>query len=109
MKKNFKIIKIREKILKNYGPPFIVAEVGINHNGNLKKAFKMIDVAKKAGCDAVKFQTFKADEIVADKKLNFSYISQGKKVTESMNAMFKRYELADQDWKKISSYCKKKK
>ena len=67
MKNNF--FKIKNKILKNFGKPFITAEVGINHNGSIKKALKMIDVAKQSGCDAVKFQTFKADEIVQDQKI----------------------------------------
>ena len=40
--------------------PYIVAEVGINHNGDLDRAIEMIHLAKSAGCDAVKFQTFKA-------------------------------------------------
>ena len=40
--------------------PYIIAEVGINHNGNLKTALEMIEVAKNSGADAVKFQTFKA-------------------------------------------------
>ena len=43
-------------------PPYCIAEVGINHNGSLDQAKKMIEVAKQAGADAVKFQTFKADE-----------------------------------------------
>ena len=90
MEKN--TIKIKNKILQNFGRPFIVAEVGVNHNGELKKAIKMIDVAKEAGCDAVKFQTFKAKEIVKEKKLKYRYISQGV-INESMNKMFKRYEL----------------
>jgi hypothetical protein len=46
--------------------PFVVAEVGINHNGELARALEMIHVAKDAGCDAVKFQTFKATEFVSD-------------------------------------------
>jgi sialic acid synthase SpsE len=107
MKNNF--LKIRNKILKNFGRPFITAEVGVNHNGNLKTALKMIDLAKKSGCDAVKFQTFKADEIVQDKKLKFKYISKNKIIHESMNAMFKRYELKEKDWKTIYNYCLKKK
>jgi len=106
MKKNS--IKIKNKILQNFGRPFVVAEVGVNHNGELKKAIKMIDVAKKAGCDAVKFQTFKANEIVKEKKLKYKYISQGKVVNESMNKMFKRYELSKESWVKIVNYCKKK-
>ena len=104
-----KKIKIGKYTLKNYGEPFIVGEVGVNHNGDLKKAIKMIDVAKDAGCHAVKFQTFKADEIVEDKKLNFTYFSKGKKIKENMNKMFKRYELKNNDWKIISNYCRNKK
>ena len=75
------MIEINNYELKNYGKPFIVAEVGINHNGELSKAFKMIEVAKHSGVDAVKFQTFKADEFCGDKTQMFTYQSQGKKVT----------------------------
>ena len=74
-----KIIKIGPYKIQNFNKPFIVAEVGINHNGNLKTALKMINVAKNSGCHAVKFQTFKAEEIVQDRSLMFSYFSQGKK------------------------------
>jgi len=73
-------------------PAFIIAEVGINHNGSIDLAMKMIGVAKKAGADAVKFQTFKATEFVGDKSQQFTYRSQGRQVTESMQAMFQRYE-----------------
>ena len=103
-----KTFKIGSFKIKNFYNPFIVAEVGINHNGNIKTAFKMIDVAKKSGCHAVKFQTFKAKEIVQDKNLKFTYFSQGKKIKESMYEMFKRYELNEKSWIKISNYCKKK-
>ncbi|MBX7148444.1 N-acetylneuraminate synthase family protein [bacterium] len=96
-----------KKILKNYSTPFIAAEVGINHNGSLEKAFKMIDVAKAAGVDAVKFQTFKAREFVTDKKQTYTYYSQGKKVTESMLAMFERYEFNETQWVKIKKKCDK--
>ena len=53
------------KINKN-SEPFIIAEAGINHNGNIGKALEMIHVAKNAGADAIKFQAFKASGIVAD-------------------------------------------
>ena len=104
-----KIIKIGPYKIQNFNKPFIVAEIGINHNGNLKTALKMINVAKNSGCHAVKFQTFKAEEIVQDRSLMFSYFSQGKKITESMYKMFKRYELDEKCWSTISRYCKKKK
>ena len=86
-------------------PPFIVAEAGINHNGELEKAYKMIEIAKSAGADAVKFQTFKAEEFVGDPRLTYTYKSQGKEITESMLEMFKRYEFSRNDWLEIKKKC----
>ena len=87
------MIKIKNHLLSNYGQPFIVAEAGINHNGELDLAFKMIEVAKKSGVNAIKFQTYKTEEVCGDKKQMFTYQSQGKEITESMFEMFKRYEF----------------
>jgi N,N'-diacetyllegionaminate synthase len=100
-------VKIGNRELKTGGEPFIVAEVGINHNGELSKALEMIEVAKEAGVDAVKFQTFKASEFVSDAEQMFTYSSQGKQVTESMLAMFSRYELRIEDWAKIKEKCER--
>lgn len=86
--------------------PFIIAEVGINHNGCLAKAKEMIDVAKAANVDAVKFQTFKAVEFCGDPDQMFTYRSQGKEITESMLEMFSRYEFDDVEWKELAEYCK---
>jgi N,N'-diacetyllegionaminate synthase len=86
-------------------PAFIIAEVGINHNGLLDTAVEMIGVAKRAGADAVKFQTFKASEFVADRAQQFTYQSQGREVTESMLAMFERYELPIDAWARIKTEC----
>jgi len=49
----------------SYNKTFIIAEAGVNHNGSLDRAIQMIDVAVAAGADAVKFQTFKAEKIIA--------------------------------------------
>ncbi len=87
--------------------PFIVAEVGINHNGELDRALAMIAVAKSSGCDAVKFQTFRADEFVGDPAQMFTYQSQGKSVTESMLEMFRRYELPRSAWSVLKAECDK--
>ena len=78
-----KKIKIGNHLFTHNSSPFIVAEVGINHNGDLEKACEMIKVAKDVGCNSVKFQTFKASELIEDRELTYTYKSQGKEVTES--------------------------
>lgn len=88
---------------------FIIAEIGINHNGDLDTAKKMIDAAKACGVDAVKFQTFNTEEFISDRTQTYTYYSEGKKVTESMFEMFKRYEFTENQWVEVLDYCKKKK
>jgi N,N'-diacetyllegionaminate synthase len=89
-------------------PCFIIAEAGINHNGNIKLAKEMIDVAKACGVDAVKFQTFKAEDFISDPTLTYTYFSQDREVTESMLEMFKRYQFDKNEWYEIANYCKAK-
>lgn len=91
----------------NGHPPFIVAEAGINHNGELAKALEMVRVAKAAGVDAIKFQTFKAEEFVGDPAQTYTYRSQGREVTESMLEMFRRYELPREAWFALKTECER--
>lgn len=84
---------------------FIIAEIGINHNGDLSLAKKTIKAAKDCGVDAVKFQTFKAEEFIGDPNLTYTYESQGKEITESQIEMFKRYEFSKEDWLEIINFC----
>jgi sialic acid synthase SpsE len=98
-------VKTADYLRKNDKPPFIIAEAGINHNGELEKAYQMIEVAKNAGADCIKFQTFKADEFVGDPDQTYTYLSQGKEITESMLEMFKRYEFKKNDWSLIKKKC----
>lgn len=74
-------------------PPYIVAEIGVNHDGRLDQARAMISAAAQAGADAAKFQTFQAAEFMADRDLTYEYEAGGERVRESMYAMFKRLEL----------------
>ena len=104
-----KTIKIDNYKIGNNYPPFIIAEAGINHNGDVDKALKMIDIAKASGSTAIKFQTFKAEELVADPNLNYTYTSQGKQITESMLEMFKRHEFSKEQWLKIKQKCDQEK
>jgi N,N'-diacetyllegionaminate synthase len=99
------MIKIGNKEISNGSKPYIVAEVGINHNGDIDKAFSMIEIAKKSGCDAVKFQTFSVEELILDPELTYTFKSQGKETTESMIDLFTKYELKEDDWFKIKEKC----
>ena len=98
-------IKLNNHLIGHGCQPFIIAEAGINHNGEIANALKMIDVAKTAGVDAIKFQTFEASGIVIDSSLTFTYKSQGKEITESMFEMYKRCEFSKTEWIKIKQKC----
>lgn len=98
-------VKIGARLVGASHPPFIVAEAGINHNGELEKALAMVRVARTAGADAIKFQTFKASEFVGDPNQTYTYRSQGKDVTEAMLTMFRRCELQRDAWTAIKAEC----
>jgi sialic acid synthase SpsE len=99
------LVSINDRFLGPQYPPFVIAEAGINHNGELAKAIEMIAVARAAGADAVKFQTFKAAEFIVDPTQTYTYRSQGRDVTESMLHMFRRCELPRQAWFEIKAEC----
>ena len=94
-------IKIGNFTVGQKEEPFIMGEAGINHNGEIKKAFEMIELGKKSGLNAIKFQTFNADEFIADTSLTHTYFSQGEKITESQYDMFKKCEFSNEEWYKL--------
>ena len=87
----------------------IIAEAGVNHNGSIKLAKKLIDVAVKAKADIVKFQTFKAENLVTKNAKKADYQKQKTKRDESQFEMLKKLELNIHDHRKLISYCRKKK
>ena len=101
-----RIIKIEDKMIGDKNPAFIIAEVGINHNGDIEIAKKMIEVAANCGADCVKFQTFNTDEFMSDSELEYSYKVRGRKVTEKMYDMFKRLEIPIDSYEILFDYCR---
>lgn len=87
--------------------PFIIAEAGINHNGDIELAKKMVLAAKEANVDAIKFQTFRAKDFIKDRTLMYTYKSRGKEITEPILDMFERTEFSEQEWKEIKDFCDK--
>ena len=87
---------------------FIIAEAGVNHNGSLELAKKLIDVAVEAGTDAVKFQTFKADKLVSKCAQKADYQKQTTSTDESQYDMIKKLELDENAHRVLMSYCKDK-
>ena len=86
-------VSIGERKIGHGQPCFIIAEVGVNHNGDLDTALRMVDAIAQAGADCVKFQTFSAEEFINDPNETYEYVSQGKVVREPMLEMFRRLEL----------------
>ncbi|PRC91480.1 N-acetylneuraminate synthase [Solimicrobium silvestre] len=87
---------------------FIIAEAGVNHNGSLELAKKLIDVAAHAGADAVKFQTFKADKLVCRSAKKAEYQLQSSAADESQFDMLKKLELDEAAHHEIIRYCAEK-
>ena len=87
----------------------IIAEAGVNHNGNLDYAFKLIDAAVDAGVDYVKFQTFKSENLVAKsaKKADYQIQNTGNS-SDSQYEMLKKLELSHDDHQELIDYCKQK-
>ena len=87
---------------------FIIAEAGVNHNGSLELAKKLIDVAVVSGADAVKFQTFKAENLVSKNAQKADYQKQTTNNEESQFDMIKKLELDVQTHRILMDYCKEK-
>lgn len=87
---------------------FIIAEAGINHNGNIEIAKKMIDAASEAGVDAIKFQTFQTEKLVCKNAEKATYQKENTNDSESQFDMLKSCELSKQDHIELIKYCHEK-
>lgn len=85
---------------------YIIAEAGVNHNGSLELAYKLVDAAKVAGVDCIKFQTFKSENLVSHtaKKAEYQKVTTG---DSSQQDMLKRLELSFDEFLAVKAYCDK--
>ena len=88
---------------------FFIAEAGVNHDGELKKAFKLVDIAKWAGADAIKFQTWKTENLIVKKTKMAPYQKKNLNLNNDQYSMLKKYELSYDQFIKLVNYCRKKK
>ena len=99
-------IEIGDKIIGDNSPCFTIAEAGANHEGDIQKAFQLIDSAKKAGVDAIKFQTYSAEKLTT--KTAPKYWDDGIE-NETQFDVFKKLDSLNKDeWRKIFEFAKQK-
>lgn len=88
---------------------FVIAEAGVNHNGDINIAKRLIDAARESGVDAVKFQTFKAEKLVCKTAQKAEYQLETTDKSETQYDMLKKLELTEQMHKELIQYCSEKK
>ncbi len=101
--------KIGNKFLNKNNKAYIIAEIGVNHNGRLSIAKKLINQAVLAGADCVKFQTFNANNVATKNTKLATYQKKNKVKEKNQLDMLKKLELSKNDFENLFKYCKKKK
>lgn len=101
-------INILGKKINNYSKPFVIAEIGLNHNGNVKSAEKLIDKALECRCDAVKLQVYKSTNRVSKKVFSSNYADTALGYEETPEEMFYKYELTQTEINHLFNYARNK-
>ena len=103
---NFKKkITLLDKDISDFSPTFIIAEAGVNHDGDMSTAKELIDVAVEAGADAVKFQTFKTENLILQDIKKAPYQKKTTDKEESQYDMLKQLEISREKNLELKEYC----
>ena len=105
--RNNRQIEIQNHSIGDNWPVWIIAEAGVNHNGDMSLALELIHAAKESGADCVKFQTFKADDLVSKSSPKAKYQLETTDPKQSQYEMLKALELKMEDFTKLKSECDK--
>ena len=103
------MFKIGKKLVGKNQPVFLIAEAGINHDGDVEKAKKLIDIAYAAKVDAVKFQIFSGERLASKDAMLATYHKKGTiKKRETLKELLKRLELSKDEFKELFNYSNEK-
>ena len=98
-------LQLGNKTVNHNSFPYVIAEIGVNHEGFIEKAKELIDLAKEGGADAAKFQTYKADTIAS--RYSPAYWDQTKEPTGSQHELFKKYDsFNEKDYLILYEHCR---
>ena len=98
-------IKLGNRVITNNSRPYIIAEIGVNHENSLEKAKILVDQAKLGGADAVKFQSYTAEKLAS--KNSPAYWDTTKEKTLNQYQLFKKYDqFSYKEYEELSNYCK---
>ena len=99
---------LKERLLSGVGPCVIIAEAGVNHNGDVALAKQLIDAAREAGVDAVKFQTFRSDRVESPSARKAPYQVETTNPKESQLAMLRELELSPEAHSELQAHARRR-
>lgn len=93
------------RTIHDQSPPYVIAEIGVNHEGSLETALRLIALAKEGGADAAKFQTYKAERLAS--RHSPAYWDTSKEPTTSQYLLFKKYDaFGPEEYRRLAAYCR---